>query len=412
MLAAMLAVTACQDYDLGLTVDEIKYKQEFKNAFGEVDPNGTWNATCGGSVQVTVDDLSQVMVYAKGLSVNLQLRCDVLKAGETKTIVFDAPKGVDEVYVIAKNMNSWQSQTVMVGENQKVRFASEQTRALPATYNYGVAHPISHVANAYSVDNQPGYVFASPGGVREYYRDAEYNTSVSAGTMSTKSFPYPTWGNLYAAYPWPITSAKTDPVATGLSGYQNPTQFPIEHDDVTLSVALLDAVRNVVGTSDDHIEILQPYTQDLDYMTTVEPGTVELTLASTNTNSNNTIGYYYTTGAQTAEQLKAVKKFVLIPNMGVHTTGDKFKLVYFGENYDEEGTYNFPKGVQIHFFLSRCGGNGISTYRLEERVVPSACHDNVPEYTTYTDFYGMSADLMYFSDSELNSVAKETFSSS
>lgn len=43
MLAAMLAVTACQDYDLGLTVDEIKYKESFAAAFGKVDPNQNWD---------------------------------------------------------------------------------------------------------------------------------------------------------------------------------------------------------------------------------------------------------------------------------------------------------------------------------------------------------------------------------
>lgn len=413
MLAAMLAVTACQDYDLGLTVDEIKYKQEFKNAFGEVDPNGTWNATCGGSVQVTVDDLSQVMVYAKGLSVNLQLRCDVLKAGETKTIVFDAPKGVDEVYVIAKNMNSWQSQTVMVGENQKVRFASEQTRALPATYNYGVAHPISYVSNAYSIDNQAG-VYATPGGVKEYYNHGvnDFHLNLKAQT-GDKCYPYPTWGNLYAAYPWQYTSAATDPIAINLSTNQNPSKFPVEHDDVTLSGAIQDAIRNVVGTADDRQEILQPYTQDIKYMTTVEPGTIELTLASTQTNSNNTIGYYYTVGEKTTAELQAVKKFVLIPNMNSQTVGDKFKLVYFGENYDEEGRYEFPKNVTVHFFLARTtnGNPEQRTFSLQERNVQSGTTDNEFVYTNYRDFYGMSSDVMFFSDSELNTVAQQTFSS-
>lgn len=413
---ATVSLAACQDYDGGFSetkIRETQYMKNFVNAFDEVDPNGTWNATCFGSIDVTVDETSQVMVYAKGLSVNLQLSCDVVEAGETKTISYNAPKGVNEVYVIAKNMNSWQSQTIMVGENAKMKFSSAGTRALPATYNYGQALPISYVGGAYSVDNAPATI-ASPGGIKEYYGETGYNTSLSAGTMNEKSFPYPTWGNLYAAYPWPYTSVVTDPVTVGISTNPNPTQFAIEHDDVTLTDAIQNAVRNVVGTADDKIEILQPYTQDLNYMTTAEPGTVELTLVSTQTNSNNAIGYYYTTGAQTADQLKAVKKYVLIPNLGAQTTGDKFKLVYFGENYDEAGTYNFPKDVQIHFFLSRSGGNGISSFNLQERKVQSGTHKTGEhsyeyDYTTYTDFYGMDVQYMYFSDSELNTVAKESF---
>lgn len=416
---ATVSLAGCQDYDGGFSESKIResqYMKNFVNAFDEVDPNGTWNATRFGSIEVTVDETSQVMVYAKGLSVNLQLSCDVVEAGETKTISYNAPKGVNEVYVISKNMNSWQSQTIMVGENAKMKFTSAGTRALPETYTYGVAHPISYVGNAYSVDNRPGTI-ASPGGVKEYYNyQGGYNTNLTAGTMDEKSFPYPTWGNLYAAYPWPYTSEITDPVTVGISTSVIPTQFAIEHDDVTLTDAIQNAIRNVVGTADDHIEVLQPYTQDLNYMTTAEPGTVELTLVSTQTNSNNAIGYYYTTGAQTADQLKAVKKYMLIPNMGAQATGDKFKLVYFGENYDEAGTYNFPKDVQIHFFLSRSGGNGISTFNLQERKVQSGYWDNGwPDqgftYTTYTDFYGMDVQYMYFSDSELNTVAQETFSS-
>lgn len=407
LAAASLSLSGCQEMDFGFNASEIAYKTNFVKAFPEIDPNGTWNATRGGSVEVTVDELSQVMVYAKGLSVNLQLRCDVLKAGETKTIVFDAPKGVDEVYVIAKNMNSWQSQTIVVAQGEKVRFTADQTRALPAEYGYGKAHPISYVGNAYSLNNAAG-VYASPGGVKNYYNySGSYNTEISAGTMSSKSFPYPTWGILYAAYPWQYTDEVT---RDGFSSWRNETQFLIEHDDVTLSAALQDAIRNVVGTADDRQEILQPYTQDIKYMTTVEPGEIELTLANTNTNSNNTIGYYYTTGEQTTEQLKAVQKFVLIPNMKAHAVGDKFKLVYFGENYDQEGTYNFPKDVTIHFFLSRAGGNGTSTFNLKERTVNSGYHSDGFDQTTYTDVYGMSVEYMYFSDSELNSVAKESFS--
>lgn len=56
MLAAMLAVTACQDYDLGLTVDEIKYKQEFEKVFGnKVDANQTWSTASRSTLDVSVD---------------------------------------------------------------------------------------------------------------------------------------------------------------------------------------------------------------------------------------------------------------------------------------------------------------------------------------------------------------------
>lgn len=409
-----IVLSGCSDFDNGFDGKSVLYEQNFREAFKEIDPNGTWNATRSGSVDVSVTETSQVMVYAKGLSTNLQLRCDVVNAGETKKIVYNAPKGVDEVYVIAKNFNNWGSKTIEVGNDKKVSFSSLQTRALPATYNYGVAHPISYVSNAYSIDNQPN-VFASPGGVKEYYNsygDGAYNMSLIASTGST-SYPYPTWGNLYAAYPWEYTSPKTTPTKEHLSTDQFPKPFAIEHDDVTLSTAIKDAIRNVVGTADDRQEILQPYTQDIDYMTTVEPGQIEITLVSTQTNNSNVIGYYYTIGNQTTEQLKSVKKFVLIPCMGQQVAGDKFKLVYFGPNYDQEGTYDFPKGVKIHFFLSRKtqGDSNQTNFNLEERIVHHGVQDGDFLNTTYTDFYGMYTDVTFFSDSELNDVAQQSFSS-
>lgn len=42
-IAAAAVITGCQEYDLGLTVDEIRYKESFTNAFGQIDPNQNWD---------------------------------------------------------------------------------------------------------------------------------------------------------------------------------------------------------------------------------------------------------------------------------------------------------------------------------------------------------------------------------
>ncbi len=42
-IAAAAVIAGCQEYDLGLTVDEIRYKESFTNAFGQIDPNQNWD---------------------------------------------------------------------------------------------------------------------------------------------------------------------------------------------------------------------------------------------------------------------------------------------------------------------------------------------------------------------------------
>lgn len=43
LLAASAVVVGCQDYDLGINVDEVRYKESFTKAFGQIDPNQNWD---------------------------------------------------------------------------------------------------------------------------------------------------------------------------------------------------------------------------------------------------------------------------------------------------------------------------------------------------------------------------------
>lgn len=416
-VALSMSLVGCTDYDMGATDAKTEFAKNFVETFGNVDPNATWNATRSGSVQVTVDDLAQVMVYAKGLGTNLQLRCTVLEAGETRTINFDAPMGVNDIYVVATNKKDfWQSRTVSIN-GAKVAF-SKGTRAavdesLPAEYNYGKANLIDFVNNSYTFTVDGDLTSANgafiPDLVNQYSGSNRFAIANPNGYKVFPICPIDTWGALYTAYPWPYTSAATEPVTKRFESIGETDAIEVPHNHVTLSEEFRAALNNVVTTADNRKEILEPFTEDLEFMTTVEPGQVELTYAYSQTNSKNAIGYYYTEGPQTTESLKAVKKFILIPNMKEAEIGDKFKLVYFGKNYDEEGTYNFPKDVQIHFFLAREPANTRFAH-IEKRDVATSYHldgsDAVLDYTLFEDVYCAWLDYFYFSDSELNDVVK------
>lgn len=415
--AGAFTLAACSDYDNGYEENMLAYQRNFEDVFGKIDPNATWNATHHGSVLVDAKEQTQVMVYAQGLGVNLQLRCDVVNAGESKEIHYDAPQGVTKVSIVSKTLKSWNSTTVDVAEKVPVSLASAKPKRVAPNnpYDYGKAHPISYVENFYTMNDDGtygsvvSYDKALQSGITNYWSTSEPNGYSKLLTISKNDYSVEggEWGTWYAAYPWAYTQTETINNFE-LAQRKDNKKIDSPKENITLPTELTQAIINVVGTADDKIEVLKPYTQDLNYMTTTEPGQVEITSIKTQTNSNNYIGYYYTTGEQTADQLKAVKKFILIPNMEQCQPGDKYKLVYFGSNYDQVGTFDFPKNVQIHFFLGRAGGSQLNTFNVKECVVNTAQNAEHTGYITktLTDVYGMSMNHVYFSDSELNYVEK------
>ena len=64
--AAMLSlgVASCSDYDNGYTESAIKFQEEFKKAYGDIDPEQDWNLAERGTVTVSTMKESEVKIYA------------------------------------------------------------------------------------------------------------------------------------------------------------------------------------------------------------------------------------------------------------------------------------------------------------------------------------------------------------
>lgn len=64
--AAMLSlgVASCSDYDNGYDAAAIKFAQEFRNTFGDIDPEQDWNLAERGTVTVSTMKESEVKIYA------------------------------------------------------------------------------------------------------------------------------------------------------------------------------------------------------------------------------------------------------------------------------------------------------------------------------------------------------------
>lgn len=139
MLAAMLAVTACQDYDLGLTVDEIKYKQEFEKVFGnKVDANQTWSTASRSTLDVSVDMPSTyndctVKVYTanpRGDIKNSYLLGEwKVTNGSSSKLTFDMPMDLKTAWVAIVNGDG----------GRIVKEAAIKNNSCKADFNIGTA---------------------------------------------------------------------------------------------------------------------------------------------------------------------------------------------------------------------------------------------------------------------------------
>ena len=59
-----LSVASCSDYDNGYTENAIKFQEEFRKAYGDIDPEQDWNLAERGTVTVSTLRESEVKIYA------------------------------------------------------------------------------------------------------------------------------------------------------------------------------------------------------------------------------------------------------------------------------------------------------------------------------------------------------------
>lgn len=98
LLAVGAAVVGCQDYDLGYSVEEIRYKENFAKVFGQIDPTQDWNLATRAAVTVTTDSPSDVQVYAL-TDGKYKLVADYANVSGTKELGFDVREDVTDLMV-------------------------------------------------------------------------------------------------------------------------------------------------------------------------------------------------------------------------------------------------------------------------------------------------------------------------
>ena len=98
--AAMMSlmVAGCSDYDNGYDTNAIKFAQEFRKTFGDIDPEQDWNLAERGTVTVSTMKESEVKIYAKtGDAFSIVGDYEGVKG--TRMLGFDMVEGTKEIIV-------------------------------------------------------------------------------------------------------------------------------------------------------------------------------------------------------------------------------------------------------------------------------------------------------------------------
>ncbi|MGM9689822.1 MAG: hypothetical protein ACI3ZJ_03165 [Bacteroidaceae bacterium] len=93
-----LAVAGCSDYDNGYSEQAIKFAQDFRKTFGDIDPEQDWNLAERGTVTVSTMKESEVKIYAK-MGDEYAIVGDYEGVKGTRMLGFDMVEGTKEIVV-------------------------------------------------------------------------------------------------------------------------------------------------------------------------------------------------------------------------------------------------------------------------------------------------------------------------
>lgn len=140
--AALAAVlVGCQDEDFGYQANDIKYRSEFKKAFGKIDPEQDWSMAALVTANLKVDGATTAYVYTEKPGHKGSELAGIVTG---KTAQFNLIKGAKQVYVMVEKddqyvVNGYFNVVNNVIEitSEPVSKASNSTRAEAGSYSVG-----------------------------------------------------------------------------------------------------------------------------------------------------------------------------------------------------------------------------------------------------------------------------------
>ena len=202
-----ISLVACSDYDNGYNESAIQFTEEFKKAYGDIDPEQDWNLAERASVTVSTQSESNIKIYAQNGN-EYAIVANYKGVSGTRVLGFDVVEGVTDVIV----SDGHSAQQVKIGDvvlfGQDTRTTYEGTTGkvtvsklkAPVTLSDGITYPVyrygtkaeyDSVANKYSsyaivregennlnkVTHNFSYVSTGPFVIYPYYwQTSEHNT--------------------------------------------------------------------------------------------------------------------------------------------------------------------------------------------------------------------------------------------
>lgn len=130
LLATGVALVGCQDEDFGFNAEKIAYETNFKNIYGKIDANQSWNMASANTITVGSVSTGDVEIFAKN-GTDYQLVASYKDVQSGQTLHFDALAGTSKVLV----SDGLSAQEVNIGST--VNFASG-TRTIMTGTTQGV----------------------------------------------------------------------------------------------------------------------------------------------------------------------------------------------------------------------------------------------------------------------------------
>ena len=89
---------ACSDYDNGYNESAIQFTEEFKKAYGDIDPEQDWNLAERASVTVSTQSESNIKIYAQNGN-EYAIVANYKGVSGTRVLGFDVVEGITNVIV-------------------------------------------------------------------------------------------------------------------------------------------------------------------------------------------------------------------------------------------------------------------------------------------------------------------------
>lgn len=419
VLFTALCIGSCTDYDYGFSEKSIQYDESFKSAFGEIDPNQDWIMATRVRADINLSNIPGSyklnILTGNPANSNTRLLAQTTVVDGQASLNFDCIKGLDKVYITASKDGKYaicKEYPIVEGQLLVGNVTRGVTRAADGQAN-GVTKGGTQILDFGAVKDIPiwsggqtgqtfeeyAYDQTSHGWIQEYKGSEPLYTKMNGMVVveyNSKKYlfgaylfdynqrvtlQYLTGQTTSAASPWLIRD-KASLFGPGMFFQEQLEYFKSPKTNLYGSdvVSMLDKIEEgfvITSTGENGGEITIPFIYG-------------------GTDNSNMLGYVYWKDGASVDPLELphyilmdnarpadnIKKDgssisgMTLSNLMAQTSmedlnsnissvvGTNYKLTFFGENYNSNGQYYFPKGYNIMFFLAPGTPNNVNTYNF------------------------------------------------